>query len=155
MVSDVTSYYNKILFNKCQIGDSMYPSASQPVKVYMKSGKKWVLKATVKNGRPFQIKKLKPNTKYQFKFVSACKGPDGSLINGSSTVKTYRTGRKVKPAIRSISVSNVKVTYNSRFEKYMGKILHHPLHCECAAEEAASRYTRLIYRRRQMQRKRD
>ena len=121
VVSDVTSYYNKILFNKCQIGDSMYPSASQPVKVYMKSGKKWVLKATVKNGRPFQIKKLKPNTKYQFKFVSACKGPDGSLINGSSTVKTYRTGRKVKPAIRSISVSNVKVTYNSRFEKYMGK----------------------------------
>ena len=53
------SYYNKILFNKCQIGDSMYPSASQPVKVYMKSGKKMGIKNHSKKWQAFPDQEIK------------------------------------------------------------------------------------------------
>ena len=112
-----TSYHNMIKFN------GSFCSSSEPVRVYMKSGKKWVLKATRKNSQSFAVKKLKSNKKYQFKFVKLSKRANGSWMDGSATTLTVKTARATKPQIRSVSVGKARVTSkyewgsNGRLEK--------------------------------------
>ena len=92
-------------------------SAKNPVRVYVKSGNRWSLKATVTNTKGYSIKKLKANKKYQFKFAGVIKRTDGSWIEGPAVYKTLKTGKKTKASVKSVKVSNVKVTSKYKWEK--------------------------------------
>lgn len=113
-------YYNKVLWNCNQYGVQSKSgwSAKNPVKVYMKSGKKWKLKTTRKDGGKFTFKKLKPNKKYQFKFVQLAKNASGQWIEGDPAYVKIKTPRKTKLPIQSISVGKAYLKHNYRWEKW-------------------------------------
>lgn len=114
VVTGCETTYNRITIGKLAATDL---TAMKPVRVYMKVGKKWKLKTTRKNSKAFTLKGLKANTKYQLKFVTISKKPGGGYIEGEPLVKTLKTGPKVTPSIRSIQISNVRVSSGKKWVK--------------------------------------
>lgn len=116
----VTTYYNKIVFEGV---DTQYQGTA--VRMYMKSGKKWVLKKTqTTKGLPayFNVTKLKANTKYTFKFVSITKDSNGKIVESAPLIKSFKTARKDKPSVSSVRASKVSV---SSYYKWVKESGHH------------------------------
>lgn len=107
------SYYDKVFFKEVK-GETY--SASKMLRVYIKSGDKWVLKASRTNNEFFRITKLKANTAYKFKFVIAIPRSDGTWIDGTPLYKTIKTGCKQKPEVKSIRISDARIRTEGRWE---------------------------------------
>lgn len=114
-VGGVVSYHNSIVIGQ------FTPDDNCEGRIYIKSGNKWIFKSKSKT-YAVAINGLKPNTAYKFKFVSMCKDASGKTIEGSPRYETIKTGRAEKPSIKSIKISNIKVTSKKVWAKnYKGE----------------------------------
>lgn len=107
------TYYDKVFFKEVK-GETY--SALKVLRIYVKSGDKWVLKASRTDNKFFRITNLKANTAYKFKFVIATKRYDGTWMEGIPLYKTIKTGCKQKPEVKSIRVSEVRIRTEGRWE---------------------------------------
>lgn len=85
--------------------------------VYLKSGNKWIKQKQQSNGSVI-VKKLKPNTRYEFKLTEAAKRADGKWIEGKPLYRSIQTQKNTKPDVKSIKVSNVKEDYSWKCIRY-------------------------------------
>ena len=85
--------------------------------VYLKSGNKWIKQKQQSNGSVI-VKKLKPNTRYEFKLTEAAKRADGKWIEGKPLYRSIRTQKNTKPDVKSIKVSNVREDYSWKRIRY-------------------------------------
>lgn len=87
------------------------------VNVYLKSGNKWIKQKQQSNGSVI-VKKLKPNTRYEFKLTEAAKRADGKWIEGKPLYRSIWTPKNTKPEVKSIKVSNVREDYTWKWMRY-------------------------------------
>ncbi len=92
-------------------------SGTRGVNVYLKSGNKWIKQKQQSNGSVI-VKKLKPNTRYEFKLTEAAKRADGKWIEGKPLYRSIRTQKNTKPEVKSIKVSNVREDYSWKWMRY-------------------------------------
>ena len=92
-------------------------SGTRGVNVYLKSGNKWIKQKQQSNGSVI-VKKLKPNTRYEFKLTEAAKRADGKWIEGKPLYRSIRTQKNTKPEVKSIKVSNVREDYSWKWIRY-------------------------------------
>ena len=114
-VGGVVSYHNSIVIGQ------FTPDDGCEGRIYIMSGNKWVFKSKSKT-TAIAINGLKPNTSYKFKFVSMCKDASGKTIAGTPRYQTIKTGRAEKPSVKSVKISNIKVTSKKVWTKnYKGE----------------------------------
>ena len=92
-------------------------SGTYGVSVYLKSGNKWI-KQKLQGNDSVIVKKLKPNTRYEFKLTEAAKRADGKWIEGKPLYRSIRTQKNTKPEVKSIKVSNVREDYSWKRIRY-------------------------------------
>ena len=92
-------------------------SGAYGVNVYLKSGNKWI-KQKLQGNDSVIVKKLKPNTRYEFKLTEAAKRADGKWIEGKPLYRSIRTQKNTKPEVKSIKVSNVREDYSWKRIRY-------------------------------------
>ena len=92
-------------------------SGTYGVSVYLKSGNKWI-KQKLQGNDSVIVKKLKPNTRYDFKLTEAAKRADGKWIEGKPLYRSIRTQKNTKPEVKSIKVSNVREDYSWKWMRY-------------------------------------
>ena len=92
-------------------------SGTRGVNVYLKSGNKWIKQKQQSNGSVI-VKKLKPNTRYEFKLTEAAKRADGKWIEGKPLYRSIQTQKNTKPEVKSIKVSNVREDYSWKRIRY-------------------------------------
>ena len=92
-------------------------SGTYGVNVYMKSGNKWI-KQKLQGNDSVIVKKLKPNTRYDFKLTEAAKRADGKWIEGKPLYRSIWTPKNTKPEVKSIKVSNVREDYTWKWMRY-------------------------------------
>ena len=92
-------------------------SENRGVNVYLKSGNKWI-KQRWQSIDSVIVKKLKPNTRYEFKLTEAAKRADGKWIEGKPLYRSIRTQKNTKPEVKSIKVSNVREDYSWKWMRY-------------------------------------
>ena len=92
-------------------------SGTRGVNVYLKSGNKWIKQKQQSNGSVI-VKKLKPNTRYEFKLTEAAKRADGKWIEGKPLYRSIQTQKNTKPDVKSIKVSNVREDYSWKCIRY-------------------------------------
>ena len=92
-------------------------SGTRGVNVYLKSGNKWIKQKQQSNGSVI-VKKLKPNTRYEFKLTEAAKRADGKWIEGKPLYRSIQTQKNTKPDVKSIKVSNVREDYSWKYIRY-------------------------------------
>ena len=92
-------------------------SGTYGVSVYLKSGNKWI-KQKLQGNDSVIVKKLKPNTRYDFKLTEAAKRADGKWIEGKPLYRSIWTAKNTKPEVKSIKVSNVREDYTWKWMRY-------------------------------------
>ena len=92
-------------------------SGTYGVNVYLKSGNKWI-KQKLQSNDSVIVKKLKPNTRYEFKLTEAAKRADGKWIEGKPLYRSIWTPKNTKPEVKSIKVSNVREDYTWKWMRY-------------------------------------
>ena len=92
-------------------------SGTYGVNVYLKSGNKWI-KQKLQGNDSVIVKKLKPNTRYDFKLTEAAKRADGKWIEGKPLYRSIWTAKNTKPEVKSIKVSNVREDYTWKWMRY-------------------------------------
>ena len=92
-------------------------SGTYGVNVYLKSGNKWI-KQKLQGNDSVIVKKLKPNTRYEFKLTEAAKRADGKWIEGKPLYRSIWTPKNTKPEVKSIKVSNVREDYTWKWMRY-------------------------------------
>ena len=92
-------------------------SGTYGVSVYLKSGNKWI-KQKLQGNDSVIVKKLKPNTRYEFKLTEAAKRADGKWIEGKPLYRSIWTAKNTKPEVKSIKVSNVREDYTWKWMRY-------------------------------------
>ena len=92
-------------------------SGTYGVNVYLKSGNKWT-KQKLQGNDSVIVKKLKPNTRYEFKLTEAAKRADGKWIEGKPLYRSIWTPKNTKPEVKSIKVSNVREDYTWKWMRY-------------------------------------
>lgn len=92
-------------------------SGTYGVNVYLKSGNKWI-KQKLRGNDSVIVKKLKPNTRYEFKLTEAAKRADGKWIEGKPLYRSIWTPKNTKPEVKSIKVSNVREDYTWKWMRY-------------------------------------
>lgn len=90
------------------------------IRIYQKKGSKWVCIATVSKNKilkaPYKVKKLKPQTNYQFRLAYY----DSASKTESIMTKTFTAGTAIKGSTGISNISKVK------HGKYKDAIVHNP-----------------------------